>query len=66
MSEDIFVSLEEEQAIMAGVNNLLEVEPSSSSSSSGWVEVVEPTGIPALREELAVLVSTGNPKRQSG
>ena len=52
-------SPEQEQSIFAELNNLLEAEPSSSQIGSV-------TGIPELREELALLVVMGKAKEALG
>ena len=56
---DVMNVLEAESAPMTDVINMLESEPSSAS-----VSVIATPGpvIPALREQLAILVSTGKAK----
>ena len=52
-----------EEATLAEVMNLLETEPESSSCPTGGLVPTAPRpDIPALREQLAVLVSTGKAK----
>ena len=50
---------EENDAVMAEVMNLLEAEPAAELPAAG-------PGIPALREQLAILVSTGKCKEAIG
>ena len=50
---------EESNAVMAEVMNLLENEPTAALPSAG-------PDIPALREQLAILVSTGKCKEAIG
>jgi len=50
---------------LADVMNLMETEPSPSSSLAGGLGPTAPD-IPALREQLAVLVSTGKAKEAIG
>ena len=51
----------------AEIINLLEAEPSSSPAGSSIVpDLVPGPNIPALREQLAVLVSTGKSKEAIG
>ena len=50
---------------LADVMHLLETEPAPSSGLAGGLVPTAPD-ISALREQLAVLVSTAKPKRLSG
>ena len=54
----------EGEIAMAEVMNLLEVEPSSSCATGGLT--APRPDIPSLREQLAVLVSTGKAKEAIG
>jgi len=54
-----------EDAALADVLNLLQTEPKLSGPASGIVPTTGPN-IPALREQLAVLVSTGKAKEAIG
>ena len=53
------IMAEENDAVMAEVMNLLEAEPAAALSAAG-------PDIPALREQLAILVSTGKCKEAIG
>ena len=53
------IMAEENDAVMAEVMNLLEAEPAAELPAAG-------PGIPALREQLAILVSTGKCKEAIG
>ena len=65
-TEDIFnLTPEDEQKIMENLNKLVEAQPQSSGSNTGLGSVIGPD-IPALREELAVLVSSGKIKEAIG
>jgi len=56
-----------EEAALAEVMNLLETEPAPSSGPAGGLVPTAPgPDIPALREQLAVLVSTGKAKEAIG
>ena len=55
------------EAALADVMNLLETEPAPSSGSAGGLVLTGPApDIPALREQLAVLVSTSKAKEAIG
>ena len=54
------IMAEENDLVMAEIMNLLEVEPASSPAS------VTGPDIPSLREQLAILVSTGRCKKATG
>jgi len=57
----------EEEAALAEVMNLLQTEPEPSSGPAvGIVPTAPGPDIPALREQLAVLVSTGKAKEAIG
>ena len=53
------IMAEENDAVMAEVMNLLEAEPAAALPAAG-------PDIPALREQLAILVSTGKCKEAIG
>jgi len=55
-----------EDAALADVMNLLQTEPEPSGTAGGLVPTAPGPDIPALREELAVLVSTGKAKETIG
>ena len=56
-----------EDAALADVMNLLQTEPEPSSGPAGGLVPTAPgPDIPALREQLAVLVSTGKAKEAIG
>jgi len=55
-----------EEATFAEVINLLQTEPEPSGPSGGLVPTAPGPDIPALREQLAVLVSTGKAKEAIG
>ena len=56
-----------EDATLADAMNLLQTEPEPSSGSAGGLVPTAPApDIPALREQLAVLVSTGKTKEVIG
>ena len=56
-----------EDAALAEVLNLLQTEPEPSSGPAGGLVPTAPgPDIPALREQLAVLVSTGKAKEAIG
>ena len=59
--------MDQEALLSQDIMNLLEVEP-SSGSEGGVVPALSAPGpdIPALRKQLAVLVSTGNAKEAIG
>jgi len=57
----------EEEAALAEVMNLLQTEPEPLSGSAGGIVPTAPgPDIPALREQLAMLVSTGKAKEAIG
>jgi len=57
----------EEEAALAEVMNLLQTEPEPPSGQAGGIAPTAPgPDIPALREQLAVLVSTGKAKEAIG
>jgi len=57
----------EEEATLAEVMNLLQTEPKPSSGPAGGMVPTAPgPDIPALHEQLAVLVSTGKAKEANG
>ena len=55
-----------EEAALAEVMNLLQTEPEPSGPVGGLVPTAPRPDIPALREQLAVLVSTGKAKEAIG
>ena len=56
-----------EDAALAEIMNLLQAEPEPSSGPAGGLVPTAPgPGIPALREQLAVLMSTGKAKEVIG
>ena len=55
-----------EDAALADVMNLLQTEPEPSSGPAGGIVPTAGPDIPALREQLAVLVSTGKAKEAIG
>ena len=55
-----------EEAALAGVMNLLQTEPEPRWPAGGLVPTTPGPDIPALREQLAVLVSTGKAKEGIG
>jgi len=57
----------EEEAALVEVMNLLQTEPEPLSGSAGGIVPTTPgPDIPALREQLAMLVSTGKAKEAIG
>jgi len=57
----------EEEAALAEVMNLLQTEPEPSSGPAGGIVPTVPgPDIPAIREQLAVLISTGKAKEAIG
>jgi len=56
----------EEEAALAEVMNLLQSEPEPSGPAGGILPTAPGPDIPALREQLAVLVSTGKAKAAMG
>jgi len=54
-----------EEVAFAEVMNLLQTEPEPSGTAGGMVLTAPGPDIPALREQLAVLVSTGKAKDAS-
>jgi len=56
----------EEEAALAEVMNLLQTEPEPSGPAGGIIPTAPGPDIPALREQLAVLVSTGKAKEAIG
>ena len=56
----------EEEAAIAEVMNLFEAEPSCSCDVTSTASIVSGPHIPALCEQLAVLVSTGKAKEAIG
>jgi len=56
----------EEEAALAEVMNLLQTEPEPSGPAGGILPTAPGPDIPALREQLAVLVSTGKAKEAIG
>ena len=69
MSAEVFeLSPEVQQELQQEINNLLEVEPANNNSSSIGLQSIQSLGsgpdIPALREQLAVLVKTGKAKEE--
>ena len=60
-------TMAEEEVVLAEVMNLLQAEPSSGPADSIVPDLTAPgPDIPALREQLAVLVSTGKAKEAIG
>ena len=60
MAAENFEVSQDEQRAMEEVMNLLEAEPSSGSAGGILPDIAAPRpDIPALREQLVVLVSTG-------
>ena len=55
-----------EDAALADIMNLLQTEPEPSGPAGGLVPTAPGPDIPALREQLAVLVSTGKAKEAIG
>jgi len=55
-----------EDAALADVMNLLQTEPEPSSGQADGIVPTAGPDIPALREQLAVLVSTGKAKEAIG
>jgi len=55
-----------EEAALAGVMNLLQTEPEPSGPGGGLVPTTPGPDIPALREQLTMLVSTGKAKEGIG
>jgi len=57
----------EEEAVLGEVMNLLQTEPEPPSGPAGGIVPTTPgPDVPALREQLAVLVSTGKAKEAIG
>ena len=56
----------EEEAVLNKVMQLLEVQPLESTSATSLVPFTNDNQIPAQREKLAVLVSTGKSKEAIG
>ena len=56
----------EEKAALNGVMEMLEAEPVESTAATSLVSLINDDQIPAQREELAILVSTGKSKKAIG
>jgi len=62
----LYIAMAGEDAALADVMNLLQTEPEPSGSAGGIVPISSGPDISALREQLAVLVSTGKAKEAIG